>query len=208
MKLFRRTPPRDATTVSLERAPGSTSGPLQIRQPEALSPVPQPVLAIDPFAHADELRALVIEKVGNLAAARALDQDTLDALLHQIRSWRATWEHHQRQQAESRRKVAGMLLAQIGQNLTSSRARLARLRVDRDDLVDLRNDLLERLGFSAPAARPGALEELVSDDTSIVDDHLPPVSPADHPAGAASDPTAPGTAASGTTPTASNGENR
>ncbi|WP_125131165.1 hypothetical protein [Microbacterium sp. 10M-3C3] len=178
MKPFRRTPPRDATTVSLEPAPGSSSGPLQIRHPEALSPVLQPVLAMDPFAHVDELRALVIEKVGGLAAARALDQDTLDALMNQIRSWRATWEHHQRQQAESRRKVAAMLLAQIGQNLTTSRARLARLRVERDDLVDLRNDLLARLGFSAAATRPAALEELVSDESSILDGHLPPAAPA------------------------------
>lgn len=208
MKLFQRTPPRDATPVSLERAPGSLSGPLQIRQPEALSPVSQPVLAIDPFTHADELRALVVEKVGDLAAARALDQDTLNVLLHQIQSWRVTWEHHQRQQAESRRKVAAMLLAQVGQNLTTSRARLARTRVERDDLIDLRNDLLTHLDFTVQAARPGVLEELVSDENSILDGHLPSVSPGDSQAGTASEPTARAFVAPRSTSTDSNGETR
>lgn len=162
----------DAEQVSLVPKPDSREVSLTIRHPETLSPVSHWAPHYDPYEHIDELRQRVVQRVAELASSGGLDQENLNVLFHDIGSWRATWELDAQQQAEGRRKVAGMLLAQLSQNLDVEQQRLQTTMRRRDELRLLRDGLHEQLGFSVPVDDPAALDQLFRDRLSVSRQYL------------------------------------
>lgn len=172
-ELFRRQRQlRDASVVTLTPTPSEQSASLQIRHPDALSPLPHAVLKYNPHEHVDELRAEVRAKVVELGAAGALDQDNLNALFLWLDSRYETWVSQQRHVAESRRKVSGMLLAQITQNLRVATIEFTHARRRHDENARARDLVFAELGLAA-VERTDDFEHLLDDDPSILASHLP-----------------------------------
>lgn len=153
----------DAKYVSLTPSPNAPELSNQIRHPESLQPIAHAVNRYDPHENMDALRQLVCAKVAALHAAGALDQDNMRALFQELVGWRETWTDEAKQHAESRRKVAAALLAQLSQNVSTATAKLRDTRDHRDEVFALREQLRWSLGI------PGHAE----DDTESLENLLP-----------------------------------
>ncbi len=131
----------------------------RISNPDTRTPLPHTANGTDPHENADAFRALVRQKVAALAAAGGLDQDTLQALSHEIGSWAVTWRHKVEQDAVSRTEVAQLLLAQTVQDKIVCSRELASARADRAEVADTRARILRDWGLTSqvPVDATGAL---------------------------------------------------
>lgn len=166
----------DARVVSVASSRTETDLLSTIRHPETYTPVPLAVNPMHAHDHKGALLQLVTAKAQQLHEAGGLDQDNLNALFHEIAAWRETWEARFRQDAESARHVAAMLLNQLHHN--------HRIELGRLDSIDRRLDearqqhaaVLADSGFvTDPHLDTEALAQILERPASHLDGHLPRV---------------------------------
>lgn len=163
----------DAKYVSLTPSPDAPELSVQIKHPGSLSPIEHSVNHVDPHENMEAYRQLVRSKVAALYSRGALDQDNMRALQQEIAGLRETWTDDVRQKAESRRKVAATLLAQISQNLETATFRLDASRRRSNEVMCLREQLRQKLGIdSGKSDDSESLEHLLNPKTSLVSRHL------------------------------------
>lgn len=135
----------------------------RISNPDTRTPLPHNANGIDPHQSADAFRARVRQKAAALATAGGLDQDTLQALSHEIGSWEVTWRQKVEQDAVSRTEVAQLLLAQTVQDKIVCSAELASARADHAEVVNTRGRILRDWGLTShvPVDAAGALSGAV-----------------------------------------------
>lgn len=184
MKLLNWLRPRphevtDAKIVSLTPMPNPSELSSTVRHPETFSQVPLNVNEMNPHEHKGALLQLLTAKAEALHASGGLDQDNLNALYHEINSWRDTYDAKLRQDAESGRKVAATLLAQLVQNLEAERGRLRSLNRKHDEALEHHRAVLRESGYTGRVSNPDAddLEQLLGTPTSHLDRHLPQARP-------------------------------
>lgn len=166
----------DARVVSLASSRPETELLSTIRHPETYTPVPLAVNPMNAHDHKGALLQLVTAKVQQLHEGDGLDQDNLNALFHEIATWRDTWEARLRQDAESARHVAAMLLNQLHHNHGIERGRLDSIDRRLDEARQQHVAVLAGSGFVIdPQLDAVALASILERPASHLDGHLPRV---------------------------------
>ena len=147
-----------------------------IRHPETYTPVALAVNPMHAHDHKGALLQLVSVKVQQLHEAGGLDQDNLNALFHEIATWRETWEARLRQDAESARHVAAMLLNQLHHNHGIERGRLESVDRRVGEARRQHAAVLAGFGFGTdPRLDDDALAQILDRPVSHLEGHLPRV---------------------------------
>lgn len=151
-----RTDVEAAPLTSSTRRAGRTT---DILNPDTRYPIDHAVNTVEPHANAEEYRRAVRDAVAEMAAG-AFDENNLEALSEQIRSWLPTWIPLVHRTATQRLEVAEVLLAQLVQSRAQVARELEALQERRAENSAVRRELLTQLGFSdevrdpRPAVRP------------------------------------------------------
>lgn len=152
-----RTDVEAAPLTSSTRRAGRTT---DILNPDTRYPLDHAVNTVEPHANAEEYRRAVRDAVAEMAAAGAFDENNLEALSEQIRSWLPTWIPLVHRTATQRLEVAEVLLAQLVQSREQVTRELEALQKRRAENSAVRRELLTQLRFSdevrdpRPAVRP------------------------------------------------------
>lgn len=163
----------DARTVDLwqsadEPRPNNRSG-----HPELLSPIPLPVPHNELFENKGALLQLITTKVEALHANGGLDLESIDALFHEIQSWRDGPAMRITQENEQRRKVAALLLARLSSDLEHTKHRLRALEQLHHEILEHHQAVLIENGFTGKFEIANASEWDLLSPVSHLDGHLP-----------------------------------